>query len=356
MGSNEGKILKKVAIMTINSINFGNRLQNYALQETIKSFGYKVYTIRRTYDWKKQSIIETIKDLFRILLKTRKGLYILFDIKNINFSKYHASPNEAEKGIENHYDYFVAGSDQVWNPCYGHIVGKSDLLYFTDSKKKISYAASFGIDKIPTDKAKLYAEALDDFKVISVREITGVKIVQKLIEKDATVVLDPTMLLPVEQWRKIQKVPQYMPKGRYALIYILGSATELFNQYVEKILQHYDDIKLYDVLKMNKKRRSPAIGPSEFLHLIDHAEIILTDSFHATVFSTIFHRQVRTFPRKGIDISSRIASFATMVGCATNFTDQGIFYLNDSMDYDLIDKRINEEKIHSIEFLKKALL
>ncbi len=342
--------------MTINSINFGNRLQNYALQETIKSFGYKVYTIRRVYDWKRQNIIETIKDLLRIVLKTRKGLYMLFDIKNINFSKYHASPNESEKGMENCYDYFVVGSDQVWNPYYSHIVGKSDLLYFVSSEKKVSYAASFGIERIPADKSKLFAKALSDFKAISVREKMGVKIVQELIKREATVVLDPTLLLTAEKWRTIQKVPQYMPKGRYVLIYILGPATELFNQYVEKILQHYDDIELYDVLKMNKKGRSPAIGPSEFLHLIDHAEIVLTDSFHATVFSTIFHRQVRTFPRKGIDISSRIASFATIVGCATNFTDQGIFYLNDSMDYDLIDKRINEEKIHSIEFLKKALL
>ena len=131
--------MKKVAIMTIQSINIGNRLQNYALQEVIKKLGYDVYTIRRKkHKWPSvKTVLEEMKDFFRTLIGTRKGLYIRFDKMRIRFGREYALVNETAFGLADTYDFFVAGSDQVWNPYYGHLVGSSDLLLFARDRKSV---------------------------------------------------------------------------------------------------------------------------------------------------------------------------------------------------------------------------
>lgn len=347
--------MKKVAIITINSINFGNRLQNYALQKVIDSLGYKAYTIKREHiPWNKKNIIEYMKDFARTLLGTRKGLYIRFNINNICFSRHYALVNKVENNLKKYYDFFVTGSDQVWNPHYGHIVGQSDLLYFADNNQKISYAASFGVEDIPDNQREKYRNALKDFKAISVREKAGEKLVYQLTGRKAIVTLDPTLLLDVEQWSNIAKRPRYVPSGKYILIYTLGPKTKLFNDYVKNEFRH-KGIEIYDVLKSNINNREPAVGPAEFIYLINHAEVVLTDSFHATVFSIMFHIPVRTFPRNGIDMSSRIVSLAALLGLEKNFTNVGVFFSDSDTDYEKIEKHLNKEREKSIDFLKNAL-
>lgn len=347
--------MKNVAIITIHSINFGNRLQNYALQESIKALGYNVHTVRRKKDLHcKEAILDRMKDRLRMLLKTRKGLYMKFDRDNISFSKYSASANDVESGLEESYDYFITGSDQVWNPFYDYIVGKSELLCFTEKEKKISYAASFGVEDIPADKQEMFIRALKDFKAISVREKSGVNLVRSLTGNDAVVTLDPTLLLNADQYRKISRRPVSMPCGKYALLYLLGGESMVYHEYVQKNVDA-NSLFIYDVLQMNKEKRI-AVGPAEFLYLLDHAEIVLTDSFHATAFSLLFRKPVITFPREGLDMSSRIVTLASTVGLESNFMDNGIFYIGKNENYTEIDKLLTKARERSIEFLKEAIL
>lgn len=347
--------MKKVAIITIQSINIGNRLQNFALQETIKNLGYDVYTIRRKHKTLNvKTVLEDIKDFLRFLLGTRKGLYIRFDKTRIHFGRQYALVNESAPGIENAYDFFVAGSDQIWNPYYGHLVGLSDLLFFAREEQKVSYAASFGVDEIPVEKWEVYEEALRGFKEISVREETGARIVKKLTGREAVTVLDPTLLLDISQYKRIQKRPKNVPSRKYALVYLLGGKSEIFMEYVEKDAR-YEEYELYDILQWEPSGRQLPVGPAEFIYLVNHSEMVLTDSFHATVFAVIFHKPVKTFPREGIDISSRIVSLAVSLGLETNFTDDKVFYINKDVDYGWIDEHLKKEKEKSIGFLNRAL-
>ncbi len=348
--------MKKVAIMTIQSINIGNRLQNYALQEVIKKLGYDVYTIRRKkHKWPSvKTVLEEMKDFFRTLIGTRKGLYIRFDKMRIRFGRQYALVNETTSGLADTYDFFVAGSDQVWNPYYGHLVGSSDLLLFARERQKVSYAASFGVDEIPAEKKEIYSEALRNFKEISVREEAGARIVKNLIGREAAIVLDPTLLLDISQYKKIQKRPRDIPGRKYILVYLLGGKSKIFTEYMKKNKEH-DGYELYDILQWTTSGRQLPVGPAEFIYLVNNSEMVLTDSFHATVFAVIFHKPVKTFPREGIDISSRIVTLAALLGLKTNFTEDEIFYINKDEDYKLIDKHLGEEKKKSIGFLKRAL-
>ena len=347
--------MKKVAIMTINSLNFGNRLQNFALQKTIESLGYSVETIRRTgYLWDDNSLTTKIGDTIKRFLGTQKGLFIRFDKQNITYSSYIASPNYINDSIDNEYDYFVVGSDQVWNPYYSHRVGSTDLLLFTPGRKRISYAASFGVDAIPFEKKENFRSALKDFKAISVRESSGVAIVNELINKEAFLALDPTLLLNKTEWEKISVKPRTEPRNRYILVYTLGELPAYIESYINEHSKK-NGLTVYDISQRSTTRKNTAIGPSEFLWLIDHADHVVTDSFHATVFSIIFHIKVRTFQREGLDMSSRIRSLAEMLDVSDHFDDRGSFILEENEKTNEIDKILKDKIEKSIGFLKQSL-
>lgn len=347
--------MKKAAIMTINSLNFGNRLQNYALQKTIEQLGLKVSTIRRShYVWDDKGVKEKLKDIIRYIVGSRKGAYLRFDRENIVFSRYRAEADTVDHGVEEKFDFFVTGSDQVWNPYYSHIVGKSDLLLFTKGAKRISYAASFGVDSIPEEQKQTYAEALKEFRAISVREKEAVKIVKELCGRDAALTLDPTLLLTADEWDHVARKPKAAPKGKYILLYCIGDIPD----HIKKELREYKNrtgCAVYNILGTLKNGREVAAGPAEFLWLVKHAECVYTDSFHATVFSIIYRVKVRSFSRSGLDMSSRVRSLAEITGMQDHFDQKGVFFMTGEEDYAEIEKRLNLEKGHSIQYLKDAL-
>jgi len=204
------------------------------------------------------------------------------------------------------------------------------------------------------EKQEIFLNQLQGFKDISVREEAGAKIVKELTGREAVTVLDPTLLLDISQYKKIQKKPASVPNGKYVLVYLLGGRTEIFSEYVQSSME-YKEAELYDILQWKASGRQLPVGPAEFIYLVNHSEMVLTDSFHATVFATIFHKPVRTFPRGGIDISSRIVSLASSFGLGTNFTADGVFYINEDANYGQIEEHLNEEREKSIRFLKIAL-
>ena len=265
--------------------------------------------------------------------------------KKINKSKWYALANSVYDGLDSKYDFFIAGSDQIWNPYYS-FVGSTELLVFASSKKKISYSASFGVDKIPGEKIEKYKAALSDFSYISVREDAGAKIIEDLTGKEAEVVLDPTLLLEAEDWRKIARRPKTCPKDRYTLLYFLDTT----NKYTKK-----EEMENVFDIRMKKNGRELPIGPEEFIYLFDNAEKVITDSFHATVFSIIFRKPCITLTRPGIDMSSRISSLVKHLGIEECIEDDGSLVIDERIDYAIVDDRIKFEKNKAIDFLEKAL-
>ena len=339
----------KIAIITIRSRNFGNRLQNYALQNVLEQNGYSVFTLKR--ETEQGGLKESVKTFIQKVLQTKGIKFKNFD-KNIHFAREVVTRDNYPNNISKMYDYFIVGSDQVWNPYYDFVAGKCDFLEFANDDQKISYAASFGVSEIPQDREREYEKYLKTFKAISVRERQGAKIVKELADRDAIVVLDPTLMLGESEWKKVEKKTLYCPRNKYVFVYALGNKTDRFKRKIEQLSKTY---KILDVFAGGKKGKEMPIGPSEFLYLIRNAEIILTDSFHATVFSILYHKKFITFNRAGLNMNSRIESLAELVNQGEHLNELGDFDCESGIDYRIVDEILKEERKKSCAFLKNAL-
>src|SRR5699024_4424214 len=143
----------------------------------------------------------------------------------LNESNFILKNNETPHEKLGDFDFFIVGSDQVWNPHNLH--GTSFyFLDFAPKEKRISYSASFGIDSIPEKYEKLYIEKLSEMSHISVREHAGANIVKKLTGTDAPVLVDPTMLLTKDEWLSLSKRASNRPKSPYMLTYFLGGPND----------------------------------------------------------------------------------------------------------------------------------
>jgi len=152
------------------------------------------------------------------VLQTKAAKFRKFD-KKIEFSNVVLKRDEYPIGLEDRFNYFIVGSDQVWNPHYDFVAGKCDFLTFARNYQKISYAASFGVNEIPYERKFEFAEYLKNFKAISVREKQGARIVEELVKRNAAVVLDPTLLLNENEWKQVEKKPVCCPKKEYVFVY-----------------------------------------------------------------------------------------------------------------------------------------
>ena len=181
------------------------------------------------------------------------------------------------------FDYYLCGSDQVWNPLYHK---PSYFATFAAKEKRVSYAASFGISALPEQYACKYKDYLNDMQHISVREQTGAEIVQQLTGKDAISLVDPTLMLDKNNWKSISKKPKFNIESKYLLTYFLGTISEETDSYIKKIAEE-NHLQIISLHKFAKNDYWYYTGPSEFIWLIENASLVCTDSFHASVFSVI---------------------------------------------------------------------
>lgn len=364
----------KVAIITItDGQNYGNRLQNYALQEVLKSLGFEVLTIRRKNHHDKKRIIRVIKRNIKRILGRPYGKYRLirkkrfddFNSKYIQFDRAVLQDNKAPKDIKNRFRYFVVGSDQVWNA--GFRIIREDLLNylasFADPGQRISYAASFGTDTIPPESEDIFREELSRFKAISVREEAGIELLHSL-GLQGSVVLDPTMLLTAEQWALVGKKPSYILDTPYVLTYFLGGRDQrIIRECIDTVSAGKKVINLENASVPESRIENIefySTGPAEFIWLIFHAECVITDSFHATAFSIIFHRPFLVFDRKAINNSYKMGNrIETLLGRFNLEKNKAGLDIVPSFpepyDIDRVDKILSIEREKSISYLKRAL-
>lgn len=334
---------RRVAIVTIESNNYGNRLQNYALQEVLKSLDCEVVTLRRNE--KKKGVKSLIKGYCNTLLRTKISKFSRFN-QVIQFSDEIIGKDSYPNGLENSYDFFVCGSDQIWNPHYDFVGGKCDFLAFAPKHKKIAYAPSFGVSMIPEEKRNQFSLWLSDIAHLSVREKAGADIIKELTGKEAQVVLDPTMLIEVDHWKSIVRKTSCIPKNKYVLVYSLGKKSKEFEDAVE---YYSKDFVCFDVRQIGRLGKEIPIGPAEFLYAIKNAEVILTDSFHCTVFSILFEKKVHAFDRTGMAMNSRIKTLFDSLGITVRD------YKEIQIDYTQVFKNLQVLKDESIQYLKESL-
>lgn len=374
--------MKKVGIITFSgSYNYGAILQSYALQTVIENLGYEVeYIDYRNEDAVLQdlSLAKKVRSLvwnryFKPLIagnrrKKKTNIFINKYLK-VSLDKYTSKSQITHEPP--HYDIYIAGSDQIWNPYITNFDTTYLLEFAPKDKKKLSYASSFGLPILPEKAKELYKERLLEMDSISVREPEGADIINKLIDKDVQVTLDPTFLLSKEHWLKISS--DAGRKNDYILCYhmpgfpkidkLMSLIADKISSETGKDIIHIGN-KEYEKFNITKESIFDA-GPAEYVGLFRSASYVLTNSFHGTCFSLIFGKDFYSIiddtqpPGKSrnsrieslldnLDLKQRIAK----VSEDKNFNESDILC---DIKYDDVNPKLNALREKSIKFLNDSL-
>lgn len=372
----------KVGIVTItDGQNYGNRLQNYALQTVLEGLGFDVETIGRK-SFRDLGIIKKSIFLFKQVVKLclrrpdtqfswikRKILFDRFNDKYIKFTPVMLHDNTFPSDISSKFDYFVCGSDQIWNARFAIVQEdiKNNFAYFAKKSQRVAYAASFGTPDVAPGYEKLFADELSNFSAIGVREKSGVDLVKLLTGRtDAMVVLDPTLLLTPDHWKEIEQKPGYInEKDDFIVAYFLGTKSELLIEQINRIANCFNSRIVYlDIEFLTDEqiidKNMFCTSPCEFVWLMSHAKCILSDSFHASVFSVIFKKQFLIYKRIAVeqenDMYGRIESFLQLVGFQDSIDDlDNPRKFPNNVYSDNTSNIIRLERERSIGFLKSNL-
>lgn len=310
----------RIAKFTLDGyFNYGNVLQNYALQQVLLRYADKVDTIwtqpetflpETWWKWTWKMYIKWLIDWrnFRTeITNGRVSREMARQIKIRDFSdryiSYHRTSLAELSNQIKQYDYCVVGSDQVWNPGLGNY--HQFFLGFAPEEKRLSYAASISTMEIPAEEHDFFVQGLKGMKTLSVREQAGADLIEQLTGRKAEVHVDPTLLLTADEWRSVSRRPTWYHGGEYLLTYFLGRrpaqidaiakelGLEVVNLLDEDVYEHY------------------VTGVDEFLWAIDHASLVYTDSFHGSVFSILFQTPFVVCDRYGTgkgDVSEKMGS------------------------------------------------
>lgn len=346
--------MRRIGIVTLQSanLNYGNKLQNYAVQQVFLKLGLEPETLIWDNSLNTSFIRRMIKRLKLVnsnkRIDEKERNFKEFDKKNIH-SKYICTT----KGLDKKYDFFSVGSDQVWNPLWYNEVRKNVyLLTFASDKKKICMAPSFGIDALPDEWKDWFKSQLNCFPSLSVREESGASIIKELIGRDPTVVVDPTLLVSADEWRELEKKPSKMGNAPYIVTYFLSPKCNEAKEVLESVQKGRE---VYELL-INSDSITKTAGPSEFLYLFDHADLILTDSFHACAFAFLFNKPFVVFNRTdSVDMTSRLTTLLSKFMLERKNYSFGLE--NNIWEHDYTEgyKQLEIERQKAFDFLRESL-
>ena len=359
--------MKKIGIITLNGYhNYGNRLQNYATQEVLKSLGFFVETfLVKKINNKKQNnkkiwikiptkILSFLKSgSIRKMKKRRYNVFKTFTLNYIAETNFAITEKYIPDTLKDEYDYFITGSDQVWNPNYPE-VSHIHFLTFAPKYKRIAFAPSFGVSKINPEYVDNYKKWISDIHRLSVREKDGARIIKELTGRDAVVLVDPTLLLTKEKWLSIAKESKNKPKSRFLLTYFLGEMPSKYRKQINKIAadNNLTVVNLNDI----RDEKTYVIGPNEFIDYINSCSLLCTDSFHGTVFSILYEKPFIVYKRVGSSFSmySRIETLLNKFDLnsrkAENIkTNEDVF----NIDYSHVPPILEKERNKALKFKKK---
>lgn len=354
--------MKKVAIITItNGTNYGNRLQNFALAKVVEKLGFEVETLRNdSLSIVSMIIDETIPRLTKpfkhSIRKRRSTAFKDFNSRYVKFSRYRIFSIGNLRQVNKKYDFFIIGSDQVWNP-HSRYNKAAMLGNGLSSGKIISYAASFGVSSIPTKLRAFYSKYLMNIQSISVRETNGVKIIKEVANKSALQVLDPTLLIDTADYVQISQRPKNMNGDeRYILTYFLGGRSDETKHGVYRLAKSkgLSVINLCDT----SEGFSFTFGPSEFIYLFSKAELILTDSFHACVFAMIFSKPFVVYSRIAGNKKNMNSRIDTLLGDFNQLSRLNMPLNHKDLlrcDYSDYNQILHGKRNKSLAFLKRSL-
>ena len=376
----------KIGILTLplNS-NYGGVLQAFALQTILKRMGHDVSEIelKKNLRWQypplwKMPLSFGKRFLFKYIVRRKnqkilleryeRKIYPLLVHDILEFISKYIRQFKVDKFIDckGKFDAFVCGSDQIWRYKYyplfeGDIANVYLKFLGDDSCKRIAYAASFGTDnwEYPAKETAECKNWIQKFDAVSVREETGVKLCSTYYDIKAKHVLDPTMLLSKDDYVDLIEKSD-VPKSKGNLFcYILDNTDEKMN-----VVKNIEKQRHLSSFFMNgdcgnwtedlEKRIQPPV--ESWLRAFYDSEFIVTDSFHACVFSILFHKQFLVIGNKERGLA-RIYSLLSMFGLEDRLTSDTDLDINrmKTIDYDRVDEILAKHREESRTFLIQAL-
>ena len=409
----------KIGIISLfnESHNCGGLLQAFALCYTIKKLGYEAEQIRYDYwflerELEEPAIVSPSKEhigkrIYRKIrdlgiLQTVQAIYDKVEDILSDTIKKREYQNDARafvifrmaipqscavynfksiSVVPAFYDAVITGSDQVWNWAFWKewksIVGNSPsdaflLNFVPDGKIKIAYAASISCPEIPTDLQEYFFNSVRRLDALSIRESSSLELFPPDLRKRITPVLDPTLLMNKNDWCKALNLPASRKHRKpYIFLYLLGPCHE-DRVAVRRIadLLGLPVITRPNIIQLTRSKdaldsnladvEDYRMGPKEFVHYIRDAELVLTNSFHAAVFSMNFHTPFYVFQRTSkVSMQSRMESLASDYDLAERFLSydfsDDVVRPYDRIDWEKVDRILGEKRRQSMTFLENAL-
>jgi len=369
---------KRVGVLTLPlNANIGGNLQAYALLEVLRQLGHAPVLINRQYSPKGSALdlYDYHKDKDAQLPLFSNFVGMARDVPNIKFIDTYISPitrpfnwsPQLGRYIERYkFDAIIVGSDQVWRPRYAmNILSDYFLGFLPDSSKikRISYAASFGTSDWEFDN-KLTLECsklIQKFDAVSVREDSGKELCRSQLGISAQHVLDPTLLLTPEHYAQKFSLLTTHPGKKRLLTYILDESADkniVVNTIAEKL-----SLKTFATngLPFDANGATEGVGDQSvesWLASFYHADFVVTDSFHGTVFSILFNKPFIAYgnPKRGM---ARFTSLLKMVGLEQRVvlesSEINLDKMLEPIDWKMINRRIEELRMMSVGFLQSSL-
>lgn len=325
--------MDNIGIVTFFTDNYGSALQCYATKYTLQKMGVNCDVI-----YKKKSISDRLKN--RILLKWKElrdkqfrnvKIYLTSESRQKieNFVNERLAPigfSERELrtiGKNDHYIGFITGSDQVWNLSNnpeGHY-----FLDFTIPSKRIAFSVSMGSDRLSKYQEKKLQRKISRFELISAREESASRILERVYGKEVETISDPTIMLTPDEWRGFSKDGMSFSES-YVFVHFLDAPSDLAIEYLRKVENLYSKIVVfgYRHRRVEEFTKAQVIDgdPIDYVSLISEASLVLTDSYHTTLFSIYFNRDFHVYKRRyqtKFSQNSRIQHLLQLYNCLYSF-------------------------------------
>lgn len=386
---------KKVAIVTFRFLNFGTILQSLGLQEALRKSGINNVEIldfpNEAGPSGKAAFVETMKEqvgaygfvkgtirsvkevVFALRArrdmrkdhteekKIREGYYEQFQEKFLKLSEPMSTSDlrkeEFVKALP--YDCYIAGSDQIWNEKYTKCIDIFFLKYMPKNKIRMSYAGSFGRTYLEENKKPLFTELIKNIDPILVREQGAKRIADEISGRESCIVPDPTLLHDRDFWLNYEEKPEHFDMDDYILVYSLNHDLSIYkeairigkklNKKIVAIKRHFNPPYYKSIEWLY------TIGPQHFIWLVHHSSMVITNSFHAEVFSLILNRPCYPFLDRAEEVNERLTSLLNIVEHDHVVTYMGEGHIHpEKLKYDF--RKINERlKVFRDEAYEKHL-
>lgn len=372
---------KKIALVTCYfQKNYGSQLQAYATQmvfdklglanETIKIDGLLPEINKAKYRYFLSKIFDknTVKDKMatvrKVIAKKRNQVYaknlgvrykMFEDFANTQFTLSKQYGSKTELGAEaDKYAAVVVGSDQLWLPS-NISADYYTLNWVPENICKIALSTSFGISVLPKKYGEIAGKFLNRIDYVSIREVSGQKLIKQWADRDVPVVCDPTIMFTADEWVTALGAAgdgkRFADGNKYIFVYFLGNNP--WEREVVKRVQQETGLKIVQIAHSDEYVKSDVgfadytpynAGPKEFEELIRDAEYVFTDSFHCSVFSMLNGKNFFTFPRYADDgpasTNGRLYSLLSLVK-----QEQRMVRKNDQFD---VKARLAEKVDHAV--------